>query len=474
MAIRRCVFLCVVVMMLGVGLAEAQSDGYAFTGINFNFTNPGARARGIGGAFVAIADDSTAALANPAGLAYLDREISLEWIRDEEEFPVGQLTQGGVTNVQEFPLWTITPDQDPYRVDAASSSSRLNYGSVLLPLKKNRLTLALSYGVLAELESRFEVGESVVCVGPDGVATLPEAGQACNFSFLDPDSGDVHAQHYGQSVGYSMTTEVVGAALGYRLGDRWAVGLEVGLGMTEFDGRADIRRSSAVPAFEDRTQVSEGDDEDLLYTVGVLYRAEYWGFGLSWRSASHYSIDNALLDPSGNPADGVEPFEGQLTVPERAAIGVVFYPSDSWVVAAEITQIPYSDVLSRMQPFKGIDAEAEIDYRIEDVTELHLGAEYTKFTDKRGWSLRGGWWRDQRHLPYVDEPYDNPRQEDPDLAQQDLVRAVQSLVREKFEEDIDHFTLGVGLSSGVVRLDAAVDWTESSGTDFLVSGVLYF
>jgi hypothetical protein len=467
MKVGRFVVLPIVVVLLGTGLAEAQSDGFAFTGINFNFTNPGARARGIGGAFIAIADDSTAALANPAGLAYLDREISLEWIRDEEEFPVGQLTQGGITTEISGDGMTLTPHEDPNRIGASSSSNRLNYGSFLLPLKRNRLTLAFSYGVLAELESRFHVGDSVVCVGPDGVAAMGGAGEGCTLSFVDPEGSSVPVQHFGQDVRYSMKTEVMGAAVGYRLGDRWSLGLEVGLGMTKFDGRAEIDRSSA--ALEDRVEVSASDDEDLLYTLGVLYRADLWGFGLSWRSDSRYSTTNALLDSSGDLADGATPFEGELTVPERAAFGVAFYPSDSWVIAAEVTRIPYSDVLSRMQPFQGIEAEADIQYRIEDVTELHLGAEYTKFTDRRGWSVRGGWWRDQTHLPYVDESYEDARNDVNDRA-----RAVQSVVRAKFKEDVDHFTLGVGLSSGVVRIDAAIDWTDSSGTDFLVSGVVYF
>jgi len=43
------------------------------------FTNPGARSLGLGGAFAAIADDATAAFANPAGLVQILRpEISIE------------------------------------------------------------------------------------------------------------------------------------------------------------------------------------------------------------------------------------------------------------------------------------------------------------------------------------------------------------------------------------------------------------
>lgn len=44
------------------------------------FTNPGARSIGLGGAFAAIADDATAAFANPAGLVQILRpEISIEF-----------------------------------------------------------------------------------------------------------------------------------------------------------------------------------------------------------------------------------------------------------------------------------------------------------------------------------------------------------------------------------------------------------
>ena len=58
------------------GLANSET----FSGFQFNFNNPGARALGMGGAFVAVADDATAVVANPAGLTILQRpEISAEY-----------------------------------------------------------------------------------------------------------------------------------------------------------------------------------------------------------------------------------------------------------------------------------------------------------------------------------------------------------------------------------------------------------
>jgi hypothetical protein len=64
------------VVALAVIPCGAQ-DSTSITGTVF--TNPGARSIGLGGAFVAIADDATAAFANPAGLVQILRpEISME------------------------------------------------------------------------------------------------------------------------------------------------------------------------------------------------------------------------------------------------------------------------------------------------------------------------------------------------------------------------------------------------------------
>ena len=51
-----------------------------FFGVDFRFNNPGARSTAMGGAFIGLADDATAAYANPAGLTILtEPEISAEF-----------------------------------------------------------------------------------------------------------------------------------------------------------------------------------------------------------------------------------------------------------------------------------------------------------------------------------------------------------------------------------------------------------
>ncbi|MFQ5351313.1 MAG: hypothetical protein ACE5EG_12800, partial [Thermoanaerobaculia bacterium] len=63
--------------LIFTGTAAAQEEAPPV--VEFSFSNPGARSMGFGGAFVALADDATAAFANPAGLVNLvEPEVSIE------------------------------------------------------------------------------------------------------------------------------------------------------------------------------------------------------------------------------------------------------------------------------------------------------------------------------------------------------------------------------------------------------------
>ncbi len=83
----------------------------AQTTIEPPIVSPGARSLGLGGAFVAVADDATAAWANPSGLMQLARpEISLEgrsWSEDREGVASNQSALGFLSFVLPRPKWSI-------------------------------------------------------------------------------------------------------------------------------------------------------------------------------------------------------------------------------------------------------------------------------------------------------------------------------------------------------------------------------
>src|SRR5881394_608916 len=76
---RKSFVLLVLCALAAMPLAAQNTDIESLSGLQFNFGNPGARSLGMGGAFLGLADDASAAEANPAGLTILRKpEISVE------------------------------------------------------------------------------------------------------------------------------------------------------------------------------------------------------------------------------------------------------------------------------------------------------------------------------------------------------------------------------------------------------------
>lgn len=100
---RRAAGLTLALVLLAAPVAlSAEEPSQSF---QFTFSSPGARSMGFAGAFVPLADDATAAFANPAGLVQLVRpELSLELrlrgaLENDEE---GNSTLGAVSGVSFF------------------------------------------------------------------------------------------------------------------------------------------------------------------------------------------------------------------------------------------------------------------------------------------------------------------------------------------------------------------------------------
>ena len=83
---RRFLFAAVACSLIVLPLAAQNTDIESLSGLQFNFGNPGARSLGMGGAFLGLADDASAAEANPAGLTILRKpEITIEGRNYQEQ-----------------------------------------------------------------------------------------------------------------------------------------------------------------------------------------------------------------------------------------------------------------------------------------------------------------------------------------------------------------------------------------------------
>ncbi|HEX7830284.1 MAG TPA: hypothetical protein VF787_11540, partial [Thermoanaerobaculia bacterium] len=117
----------VIALFLAVPLFAQNVDIEALSGLQFNFGNPGARSLGMGGAFLGLADDASAAEANPAGLTILRKaEFSIE--------ARNYLEQQVFTTSGTFPEVTRTP------FTHHSDRAVVSFASAVIPIK-NKFTI---------------------------------------------------------------------------------------------------------------------------------------------------------------------------------------------------------------------------------------------------------------------------------------------------------------------------------------------
>jgi long-subunit fatty acid transport protein len=417
---------------------QAQGDGEYFGIFQFRLQNPGARARGLGGAFVALADDASASFINPAGLAYLDRwEVGVEYEHSEVK---GKAAQNSGTTA------------NPFRSSYSFKSDKVNAASVVFPIKKGRVSGAVFYADLSPLDRKKSAS-----VGIPGLSTATK-------KFFDA----------GTAVG--AKNAVAGASIGFRLSDRVSIGAALGRSKLEFAGAA-VRggRYLCAPDVDPNyicdqvnVETSYASDKDTFATVGVLLSPSHkWNVGFSWQKQSEYELvsnaygyEDVYYGPYLLGRNQLVPvsFSSKFTIPTRWALGFAFKPNDRLTISSELDRIEYSDV------FKGFDSQTFFDrtnpdykFTARNVTELHLGVEYSVFLRNVAWSFRGGYWSDPDHSPYFAGTAQELRDRQP-----------------KRTETVHHFTAGVGFSLQHLMFDLAADHSADSGDSGTASVVFRF
>src|SRR5206468_9604725 len=123
--------LFILIALVALPAAAQNTDIESLSGLQFNFGNPGARSLGMGGAFLGLADDASAAEANPAGLTILRKpEISIEGRNFEEQ--------------QLFTTSGVYPKVVRSAFTHYSQRADLTFASIVVPVK-NRFTFGAYY-----------------------------------------------------------------------------------------------------------------------------------------------------------------------------------------------------------------------------------------------------------------------------------------------------------------------------------------
>ncbi len=335
--------LCALLAAAGVAAAQEQPGGNPFisslasaVAIEFNFSNPGARSLGMGGAFIGRADDATAAYANPAGLVQLrEPELSLE-LRSLDVPIVLGFADRELEDTSRVPSYASYVYPRGRWTLALYRHVQADYDVEVEPRTSTRIEI-----VGTALAAAYRVGKGLslgaAVVVYDG---LLEAAAPCES--LADACGDP-----GQLTLERAEDTRVGGNVGllWQISTRWSAG-------------AVYRRQSRLDVTSTRTAADGVTVLEALepYTLRV---PDIFGLGASWRASNRLvlAFDYARVRYSQSL--------------DEIAETRFFAPDEPSRVLGE--------------------------FSIRDADELHLGLEYSFWNVKRAPALRLGAWYDPGH-----------------------------------------------------------------------------
>jgi long-chain fatty acid transport protein len=341
--------------VLGAALALILAGGLEARaqGVSLSRAGSGARAAGMGDAFVAVSDDGTAASWNPAGLAQL-RQPELSFV-----YGVSQrgLRLTGLRSSDERLAFAIRNPMD-------FTGSSVDFASAALPfsLVRRPTTVQFSWRRLYQLSNVF--GGDI-----DGFLTSQPTVPVSSTFLEDRLTGAI---------------DVLSVAGAVKLTSRAALGASLDFWRGDWKSRTSLFVDDPAPPAP--TTFVDGQSAARLrghnVSVGLLLTYPAWNAGLVYHAPfwSSYRAHSALHSTEGPPMTFALP-AGRFRLPRSIAAGLAWRPAPRWTAAAALTHDQWTDALVDHVP----EAPGPVNFFDEmptalsstrDTVSLNVGAEH--------------------------------------------------------------------------------------------------
>lgn len=361
-------------LLCSLALSLAPCAAWAQLEINSspNVVGSGARALGMGSAFIAIADDATAASWNPGGLTQLER-------------PELSLVYSFKSNTEDF----SSSSHRGLNFENTVNFDEINYGSFVYPIPRTiagrnmvvSLNLLKQYDFDRDLTFRFtDVGAAA-----GGVVNL-----AAKYK-------------YSQRGGLRS----ISPAFGFELTDKLSMGVVANiydqdlLPDNEWKTRNNIRQrtffnSSALPFSVTRIDEDYEDFEGHNYTIGLLYKpTERWSIGAVYHTKWSADVDytqGVRLASGTLVGTGGSKRQKEYTFPSAFGLGVAYrFPKDRLTLSFDVTrrawnQFEVLDPENTRRAFRRTSGVTGLNKGLTEIDPTYtvrLGAEYVFVDDAK-------------------------------------------------------------------------------------------
>lgn len=379
-------------LLMGSGGALAQLDSPILSKVQVNLVNPGGKSLALGGAFVSLADDATAAIANPAGLAQEGSwqfAASGKWMQFSPEFQQQVLVEG-------------TGFSDVRSTSVSKSTAFPEFISVSGPIAKN-----VSVSVYRAVNLRYKMST-------DGLD-----GQSYSIVTIQTKAGPiVTEQEFG---GVDITNVAYGVSLGTRFGPV-SIGGGLTLNKLSFDLTGIGGKQYGIQFNNDAGNSGStnypfsASVDSALRVGGILgFKAELveqirLAIGGVYRWTPSYDVSYTTTPSAGGTAACATDASlcGGIKVPHDFSFGISARPISSLLVALDVQHVYYSDLANRGVSLlqytgttgpngTGTPVNALAVGSIEDGWIPRVGAEWSLPFDDFQLFLRAGYHREPAH-----------------------------------------------------------------------------
>lgn len=424
-----------VIAVVAPAAGYAVTDEEIFRDFRFNLSNPGARSLGLGGAFIAVSDDATAALSNPAGLMNLQRPEFFTEIRDT------QVDNSTIEQTLSMGSATIRSETLP---NAVFSPSFISY---VYPTKR------WAVGV-----SRLELNKA------DN-----NTRSGFNIQF-DPNLPNAVIGGTG-SIRTDLSVWNVTGALKIR--DNLSFGATVAFGFLSLESHMtnNITDPSDPNNPEPRTLFDtaiDDTDTDIAFNAGLQWKPlETLSFGAVYRGGLNFTVGETISNDQffGGAVSQFfgSPLDTTFNTPDSYGAGVAWQPMSALTLSGDWVHIKYTDLLDGFQSGLGILSlgDPNANFTINDADEFHVGAEYVFTAGSVPIAARVGGYTDHNSRIYAD--FKNGGF---------TTFANNSSFPER--SSTTHLTVGTGaVVQGKFQIDAAADFSSIVNT-YVVSTIFRF
>ena len=292
----------------------------------------GAKAIGMGGAFVAVADDPTAIFHNPAGMTQLEGH----------DFYIG--ADALITDLNYTPSGTTTTERAILEV---------------LPVP--------AFGYVANIFEPVSFGLGIFFPHGNGGKFGSASAIASN-----PLEGRIYSMEITPAVAWKIMDELsIGASL------------RIVRAQSSVEGQVVILDENNPTTSIDSIQNLEVDGWDLGFAVGALYKpTEKLSIGVNFRSKVDMDLSGDVTFSSGGVAetllgtDTTDVSNFKQVLPMNIQGGVAFYPIDGLTLALSYQYEKNSSIEEFSANFASGNQSLAIPQNWSDSSTIHVGADY--------------------------------------------------------------------------------------------------